>query len=145
MSNSLDPDQAQRFVMPDLGPNCLQSFSADDKSQERVKSAATFWNTWSWSVVCSGLSVRMLKSCFFLVFTEIRSDTSFKSKTNWMKCKTLFSEISHICCCWFVVLLPFQHYLMLSTLGKIFSRWHFEIFFLFFPENRIQHLMQIVS
>ena len=27
----------------------------------------------------------------------------------------------------------------LSTLGKIFSRWHIEIFFLFFPENRFWH------
>ena len=30
MSNRLDPDQAQRFVKPDLGPNCLQRLSADD-------------------------------------------------------------------------------------------------------------------
>ena len=30
MSNSLDPDQARRFVGPDLGPNCLQRLSADD-------------------------------------------------------------------------------------------------------------------
>ena len=30
MSNSLDPDQAQRFVGPDLGSNCLQKLSADD-------------------------------------------------------------------------------------------------------------------
>ena len=35
--------------------------------------------------------------------------------------------------------------LTLSTLGKIFSRRHFEIFFLFFPINRIWHFMQIVS
>ena len=35
--------------------------------------------------------------------------------------------------------------LTLSTLGKIFSRQHFEIFFLFFPENRIWHFMQMVS
>ena len=35
--------------------------------------------------------------------------------------------------------------LTLSTLGKIFSRRYFEIFFLFFPENRIWHFMQIVS
>ena len=38
-SNSLDPDQAQHFVGPDLGPNCLQSLSADKKfatSKERV-------------------------------------------------------------------------------------------------------------
>ena len=31
MSNSLD------FVGPDLGPNCLQSLSADDTSRQRVK------------------------------------------------------------------------------------------------------------
>ena len=33
VSNSLDPDQARRFVGPDLGPNCLQKLSADDKSR----------------------------------------------------------------------------------------------------------------
>ena len=32
MLNSLDPDQARHFVGPDLGPNCLQKLSADDKS-----------------------------------------------------------------------------------------------------------------
>ena len=40
MSNSLDPDQARHFVRPDLGPNCLQRLSADDKAAtigERVK------------------------------------------------------------------------------------------------------------
>ena len=36
-------------------------------------------------------------------------------------------------------------HLMLSTLGKIFSRWDFEIVFLVFPENKIWHFMQIVS
>ena len=30
-------------------------------------------------------------------------------------------------------------------LGKKFSRWHFEVFFLFFLENGILHFMQIVS
>ena len=29
MSYSLDPDQAQHFVVPDLGTNCLQRLSAD--------------------------------------------------------------------------------------------------------------------
>ena len=33
VSNSLDPDQAQHFVGPDLGPNCLQKLSADDTSR----------------------------------------------------------------------------------------------------------------
>ena len=37
MSNSLDPDQAQHFVGPDLGPNCLQRLSADGASRQRVK------------------------------------------------------------------------------------------------------------
>ena len=32
MSNSLDPDQAQHSVGPDLGSNCLQRSAADDKS-----------------------------------------------------------------------------------------------------------------
>ena len=30
MSNSVDPDQAQQFVGPDLGPNCLHRLSIDD-------------------------------------------------------------------------------------------------------------------
>ena len=30
VSNSLDPDQARHFVGRDLGPNCLQRYSADD-------------------------------------------------------------------------------------------------------------------
>ena len=36
VSNSLDPDQARRFVGPDLGPNCLQRLSADDIGRQRV-------------------------------------------------------------------------------------------------------------
>ena len=35
--------------------------------------------------------------------------------------------------------------LMLSTMGKIFSRQHIEIFFLFFAENRFWHFIQIAS
>ena len=34
MSNSLDPDQARRFVGPDLGPNCLPRLSADDTGRQ---------------------------------------------------------------------------------------------------------------
>ena len=30
MSNRMDPDQARRFVGPDLDPNCLQKLSADE-------------------------------------------------------------------------------------------------------------------
>ena len=32
VSNSSDPDQDRQSVGPDLGPNCLQRYSADDKS-----------------------------------------------------------------------------------------------------------------
>ena len=34
MSNSLDPDQARRFVGPGLVPNCLQRLLADDTSRQ---------------------------------------------------------------------------------------------------------------
>ena len=32
VSNSLEPDQDRQKVVPDLGPNCLQRLSADNKS-----------------------------------------------------------------------------------------------------------------
>ena len=31
LSNSVEPAQARRFAGPDLGPNCLQKLSSDDK------------------------------------------------------------------------------------------------------------------
>ena len=34
VSNNLDPDQAQHFVNPDLGPICLQRLSADNTSRQ---------------------------------------------------------------------------------------------------------------
>ena len=37
LSNSLYPDQARRFVGPDLDSNCLQKLSADDTSMLIVK------------------------------------------------------------------------------------------------------------
>ena len=45
MSNGFDPDQDGCFVGPDLGPDCLQMLSADDKvatSKERVKIILSF-------------------------------------------------------------------------------------------------------
>ena len=32
VANSLEPDQDRHYVSPDLGPNCFQMLSADDKS-----------------------------------------------------------------------------------------------------------------
>ena len=34
--NSLDPDQAEHFGQPGLGPNCLQKLSVNDPSRQRV-------------------------------------------------------------------------------------------------------------
>ena len=42
MSNSLGPDQARRFVRPDLGPNCLPRLSADDTGRQRVNQVEYF-------------------------------------------------------------------------------------------------------
>ena len=36
VSNSVDPDQAQHFVAPDLVPNCLKRLSAKVSSRQRV-------------------------------------------------------------------------------------------------------------
>ena len=36
VSNSLEPDQARHIVEPDLGPNCLQTLSADNKCHPLV-------------------------------------------------------------------------------------------------------------
>ena len=36
MSNNFDPDQARRFVVPDLDQHCLQILSADDTKSQIV-------------------------------------------------------------------------------------------------------------
>ena len=36
MSNSLDPDEAQHFIGPDLGLTCLQRFSADEIADKEL-------------------------------------------------------------------------------------------------------------
>ena len=50
MTNSLVPDQARHFVGPDLGPNCLQSLSADDnreaKNYRHIVISAIFQMNW---------------------------------------------------------------------------------------------------
>ena len=45
VSNSLSPDQAQHFIGPDLGPNCLQKLTADDTRTKEAKSQeVASWN-----------------------------------------------------------------------------------------------------
>ena len=40
MSNSLDPDDDQCSIGPDLGPNCLQRLSADDNIRQEFRASA---------------------------------------------------------------------------------------------------------
>ena len=42
MLNSLDSDQARHFVGPGLGLNCLQRFSVDITTNQRVKSSLLY-------------------------------------------------------------------------------------------------------
>ena len=42
LSNMFYPDQAQHFVRSDLGPNCLQRYSADNTIKQRVKVGVVF-------------------------------------------------------------------------------------------------------
>ena len=39
VTNSLDANEAGRFVGPDLGPNCLEILSADNTSRQRVNTS----------------------------------------------------------------------------------------------------------
>ena len=46
LANSLDRDQNGHSVGPDLGPNCLQRLSADDKSLQARKELSPFKLLW---------------------------------------------------------------------------------------------------
>ena len=43
VSNGLDPSQARNYVRPDLGPNCLQRLSADEKKVAAGKHRVNTW------------------------------------------------------------------------------------------------------
>ena len=69
--NGLDPIHSQRFVRPDLGPNCLQRLSADNTSRQRIDSI--FWslfepvcdkgNNLTWHPVKSQISLGIHPVC----------------------------------------------------------------------------------
>ena len=72
VSNSLDPDQARHFVGPGLGPNCLQSLSADDISRQRanIRNGRTFYSIFPGSILkafkkCRMSKVKKSRSSFF--------------------------------------------------------------------------------
>ena len=71
MSNSLDPDQARRFVGPDLGPNCLPRLTADVTGR-RVK-AKTLRLLCVSQIVFSSQSVKAVSNQVFNKVTSCLS------------------------------------------------------------------------
>ena len=73
MSNSLDPDQARRFVEPDLGPNCLKKLSADTSWQRDLIQKHGKWcvcetqtpSPYTCNYIKSRLKVKIIYSCIF--------------------------------------------------------------------------------
>ena len=61
MSNGLDPDQNRRSVGPDLGPNCLQRLSAENKSEETVKYISELISSWLIPVLIIGTAEQKYK------------------------------------------------------------------------------------
>ena len=64
MSNSLDPDQAWRIVGPDLGPNCLLRFSADNSGRLGV--------TTCFHLRCGLSGLKKRQGAYLMVFDDKR-------------------------------------------------------------------------
>ena len=64
MSNSLDQDQDQHSVGPDLGPNCLQRKSADDKSRPAGKELNMIVGTFVNGFDCEHYNTTMFNGTF---------------------------------------------------------------------------------
>ena len=60
-SNSLDPDQARRFVGPDLGPTCLQRLSTDNTIGGKELIYSNSWSEFT-------LGYLLLTSVSFMAF-----------------------------------------------------------------------------
>ena len=52
VSNSLDPDQDRLSVGPDLGTNCLQSLSSDDKGLPLAKKLLSIISNYLLKSIC---------------------------------------------------------------------------------------------
>ena len=79
VSNGLDPDQDRHSVGPDLGPNCLQRLSADDKSsrwQGKIYYVSSSW--------CSELAV--VRSCRISMTCSFISPPNFRTFTIYITC-----------------------------------------------------------
>ena len=64
MSNGLDPDQDRRSVGLDLGPNCLQRNSADDKLRPAGKEFNVIVGTFVNGLDCEHYNTTMFNGTF---------------------------------------------------------------------------------
>ena len=89
---------------------------------------------------CRSRSVGFWRSQLIWICTVCHSECEIMS-TIWIK-KSDWLKIWKGCG---ILIYSAGQGFMLNMLGKIFSIWHIEIFFIFFPENRFWHFMHIVS
>ena len=81
----------------------------------------------------------------FSMLFSMHSGTKVTKTISWMTIYLALKYNISLKVIWQELCQKNGYFLMLSTLGKIFSRQHTEIFFLFFPARRIWHFMHIVS
>ena len=68
MSNSLDPSQARCFVGPDLGPDCLQRFSADVSMQTNKNGCSLIYSILAQQPFCEPRKL----VCIYTVYANIK-------------------------------------------------------------------------
>ena len=128
-ANSGDPDQMPHSAASDLGLHCLPITPLGVSQLQWVKG---WW-------ACARMQVDLHLYTVKPVLSKhlwVSQKWLLKTGAFWIQVNFYFITFNGILNC---------DILMLSTLGKNFSRQHSEIISLFFPENRIWHLMQIVS
>ena len=109
---------------------------------------------WKMAEICQVYLVPLFRCLNSSVFDQINNcfNSNLSGRVFFFKLE-MFSDISHFVGIklWRKQIVPkrfiMEHNYMVtfSTLGNISSSRHIEIFFLFFPENRIWHLIQKLS
>ena len=87
VSNNLDPDQDRHSISPDLGPNCLQWFLADDKRKELKSKSGPVHFHFKGSWVIFSIIIQILIECMVWYFTVCMCPTK---RTLGFVCLILF-------------------------------------------------------
>ena len=88
-TSNLDPDQARRFVGPDINPNCLQRLSAEDKSRHWSRKSLPTPNSQNYDLPCShniGHHILQLNGqwSWHIIFVVCRYFTKILSRTRYL-------------------------------------------------------------